>query len=281
MTGPAIEALLEESRRFPPPPEFAAQANATAEIYAEAERDYLEFWASWARKLDWIEPFTMTFEWNEPFARWFGDGKLNVSVNCLDRHVRAGRGDKIAYYFEGEPGDRRTITYRELLDDVNRFANGLRSSAFDNGDRVAIYMPMIPELPVAMLACARIGAAHSVIFGGFSPESIVDRVNDAQCVALITADFGWRRGNKVPLKRNCDVAMERTPSIEHCIVARRVGDDSLHARRPRPLVGRDRRGPIDGVRTRSNERRGSALSLVYERYDGEAERDQAHDRRIS
>jgi acetyl-CoA synthetase len=225
MTTPAIEALFEEHRRFPPPPEFAAQANATAEIYAEAERDYLSFWASWARRLEWIKPFTTTLEWQEPYARWFADGDLNVSVNCLDRHVRAGRGEKIAYYYEGEPGDRRTITYRELLDDVNRFANGLRSLGIRRGDRVAIYMPMIPELPVAMLACARIGAPHSVIFGGFSPESIVDRVNDAQCVALVTADFGWRRGGKVPLKRNCDTAMQQTPSIRHCIVARRVGDD--------------------------------------------------------
>jgi acetyl-CoA synthetase len=225
MTTPAIEALFEEHRRFPPPPEFAAQANASAEIYAEAERDYLSFWGSWARRLEWIKPFTTTLDWQEPFARWFGDGELNVSVNCLDRHVRAGRGEKIAYYYEGEPGDRRTITYRELLDDVNRFANGLRSLGIRRGDRVAIYMPMIPELPVAMLACARIGAPHSVIFGGFSPESIADRVNDAQCVALVTADFGWRRGGKVPLKRNCDMAMEHTPSIRHCIVARRVGDE--------------------------------------------------------
>jgi acetyl-CoA synthetase len=225
MTSPAIEALLEESRRFPPSAEFAAQANADAGIYAKAERDYAEFWAEWARKLEWSKPFTTTLEWNEPFARWFADGELNVSVNCLDRHVRAGRGDKIAYYYEGEPGDRRTITYRELLDDVNRFANGLRKLGIRKGDRVAIYMPMIPELPVAMLACARIGAAHSVIFGGFSPESIVDRVNDATCVALITADYGWRRGNKIALKRNCDIAMEHTPSIAHCIVARRIGDD--------------------------------------------------------
>jgi acetyl-CoA synthetase len=224
MTSSAIEALFEESRRFPPSPEFAAQANAKAEIYAQAEHDYRAFWASWARKLEWIKPFTIALEWNEPFARWFGDGELNVSVNCLDRHVRAGRGDKIAYYYEGEPGDRRTITYRQLLDDVNRFANGLRKLGITRGDRVAIYMPMIPELAVAMLACTRIGAAHSVIFGGFSPESIVDRVNDAQCVALITADFGWRRGAKVPLKRNCDIAMERTPSVKHCIVARRIGD---------------------------------------------------------
>src|SRR5580704_9771064 len=232
MTTPAIEALFEEHRRFPPPPEFAAQANATAEIYADAERDYLSFWASWARRLEWIKPFTTTLEWQEPYARWFADGDLNVSVNCLDRHVRAGRGEKIAYYYEGEPGDRRTITYRELLDDVNRFANGLRSLGIRRGDRVAIYMPMIPELPVAMLACARIGAPHSVIFGGFSPESFVDRVNDAQCVALVTADFGWRRGAKVPLKRNCDVAMEHTPTVKHCIVARRIGGDVfMHAGR--------------------------------------------------
>jgi acetyl-CoA synthetase len=221
----AIEALLEESRRFPPSPEFSAQANAKPEIYAEAERDYLAFWAAWARKLEWSKPFTQILEWNEPFAKWFADGELNVSVNCLDRHVRAGLGDRVAFYWEGEPGDRRVITYAELLDDVGRFANGLRKLGIRKGDRVAIYMPMIPELPVAMLACARIGAAHSVIFGGFSPESIIDRVNDAACVALITADYGWRRGGKVPLKRNCDIAMEHTPSIKHCIVARRIGDE--------------------------------------------------------
>jgi acetyl-CoA synthetase len=227
-----IEALLEERRRFPPPPAFAAQANARPEIYAEAERDYEAFWASWARTLDWMTPFTRVLEWNEPFAKWFPDGELNVSVNCLDRHVRAGLGDRVAYYFEGEPGDRRTITYRELLDDVCRFANGLRSLGIRKGDRVAIYMPMIPELAVALLACARIGAAHSVIFGGFSPESIVDRVNDAACVALVTADWGWRRGNKIPLKGYCDIAMEHTPSIEHCIVARRIGDEVfMHERR--------------------------------------------------
>ncbi len=223
--GSDIEALFEETRRFPPPPEFASHAGASAQMYERAAADYVAFWAEWARKLEWIRPFTKTLEWNEPFARWFADGELNVSANCLDRHVRAGRGDKVAFYFEGEPGDRRTITYRALLEDVGRFANALRSLGIRKGDRVAIYMPMIPELPVALLACARIGAAHSVIFGGFSPESIVDRVNDAECVALITADYGWRRGNKVPLKQNCDVAMERTPSIRHCIVARRIGDD--------------------------------------------------------
>jgi acetyl-CoA synthetase len=223
-TAESIEALSQESRRFAPPPQFAAQANAQPGIYEEAERDFEAFWASWARKLEWTKPFNTVLEWNEPFARWFGDGELNVAVNCLDRHVRAGKGDKIAYYYEGEPGDRWTITYKQLLDEVCRFANGLRKLGIKKGDRIAIYMPMIPELPVAMLACARIGAPHSVIFGGFSPDAIVDRVNDAQCVALITADEGWRRGNKVPLKSNCDVAMEHTPSIKHCIVAKRVGD---------------------------------------------------------
>jgi acetyl-CoA synthetase len=224
-TANAIETLLGEHRSFPPPAEFAARANARPGIYEEADRDYVAFWASWARRLEWIKPFTKTLEWNEPFARWFGDGELNASANCLDRHVRAGLGARVAYYFEGEPGDRRAITYAELLDEVCWLANGLRSLGIRKGDRVAIYMPMIPELPIALLACARIGAAHSVIFGGFSPESIVDRVNDAQCVALITSDGGWRRGNKVPIKRNCDLAMERTPSIKHCIVARRIGDE--------------------------------------------------------
>ncbi len=226
-TAESIEALAQESRRFDPPPQFAARANAQPGIYQAAEADYLEFWASWARKLEWMKPFTQTLQWEEPFARWFYDGELNVAVNCLDRHVAAGKGSKIAYYFEGEPGDRWTITYQQLLDDVCRFAGGLRKLGIKKGDRVAIYMPMIPELPVAMLACARIGAPHSVIFGGFSPDAIVDRVNDAQCIALITADHGWRRGNKVPLKRNCDIAMEHTPSIRHCIVARRT-DDYVH-----------------------------------------------------
>jgi len=197
MTSHAIEALFEEKRRFPPPPEFAEQANADASMYQEAERDYVAFWSRWARELEWMKPFTKTLEWNEPFAQWFADGELNASVNCLDRHVRNGLGDKIAFYFEGEPGDRWSVTYRQLLDDVCRFANGLRKLGIRKGDRVAIYMPMIPELPVALLACARIGAAHSVIFGGFSPESIVDRVNDAQCVAKsrsnATATSRWKK----------------------------------------------------------------------------------------
>jgi acetyl-CoA synthetase len=228
----SIETLLSEARRFPPPPEFAAQANAGPEIYAEADRDYEAFWASWARKLEWSRPFQSVLEWNEPFARWFGDGQLNASVNALDRHVRAGRGGRIAYYFEGELGDRRAISYDELLAEVCAFANGLRKLGVKRGERAAIYMPMIPELAIAMLACARIGVAHSVIFGGFSPDSIRDRVNDADCTLLITADGGYRRGKKVPLKDNCDSAMVQTPGLKHCIVFKRTGDEvPMHAGR--------------------------------------------------
>jgi acetyl-CoA synthetase len=223
-TTDTIEALFQEERRIPPPPAFAAQANAKPGIYEEAERDFEAFWAGWARQLEWIKPFSSILEWKEPFARWFADGKLNASVNALDRHVRAGKGTRVAFFWEGEPGDRKAITYAELLADVCRFANGLRKLGVKKGDRVAIYMPMIPELPVAMLACARIGAAHSVIFGGFSPDAIVDRVNDADCVALITSDYGWRRGKKIALKENCDLAMAHTPSIRHCIVAKRIPD---------------------------------------------------------
>ena len=227
-TKDAIDTLLVESRRFPPPPELAKTANAQAGIYEEAERDPVGWWASWARKLEWMKPFTQTLEWNEPFAKWFADGELNASVNALDRHVRAGKGTRVAYYYEGEPGDRWSITYQQLLDDVSRFANALRKLGVKKGDRVAIYMGMIPELPVAMLACARIGAAHSVIFGGFSPDSILDRVNDSQCVALVTADGAWRRGNKVPLKANCDSAISKgMPSLKHVIVAKRT-DQHVH-----------------------------------------------------
>ncbi|MFN2460558.1 MAG: acetate--CoA ligase [Candidatus Velthaea sp.] len=221
----AIEALLREGRTFPPPSEFAAQANAQPGIYEAAAVDRLAFWKSWADRLEWMTPPRSVLEWNEPFAQWFADGELNASVNALDRHVNAGKAAKIAFYYEGEPGDRSTITYGQLLDEVCRFANGLRALGIKKGDRVAIYMPMILELPIAMLACARIGAAHSVIFGGFSPDSIVDRVNDSECVALITADQGWRRGKKVPLKANCDAAIAKgTPSLKTVIVAKRVGD---------------------------------------------------------
>src|SRR5271156_942607 len=204
--GPAIEALYLESRTFPPPTDFVQQAWITqASVYDEAEADWQGHWARQAADLlDWYEEWHTIVEWDLPFAKWFVGGKLNVSFNCLDRHVAAGLGDRVAYYFEGEPGDTRTITYAELLDEVERFANVLKGLGVTRGDRVAIYMPMIPELPVAMLACTRIGAAHSVVFGGFSSDALRDRINDAEAKVVVTADGGWRKGRVNPLKPAAD-----------------------------------------------------------------------------
>src|SRR5579864_1800086 len=222
----AIETLFEERRTIAPTADFAKNANANdPAIYARATEDAESFWAEQAGLLEWTTPWHTVLEWDLPFAKWFVGGTLNVSVNCLDRHVRAGGGDKIAYYFEGEPGDRKTLTYAQLLADVCRFANALRALGIRKGDRVAIYMPMIPELPVAMLACARIGAAHSVVFGGFSADALSGRIQDAGARLLITADGGWRRGAKVPLKDNADEAVARCPTIEHVVVVTRTGDD--------------------------------------------------------
>src|SRR5690606_37719323 len=173
----------------------------------------------------WTKDFDTTLEWDLPFAKWFVGGQLNVSENCLDRHLEAGRGDRIAYHWEGEPGDTRTITYAELHEEVCRFANALLGLGVTKGDRVAIYMPMIPELPVAMLACARIGAVHSVIFGGFSPDSIIDRVNDGEAKVVITADGGFRKGAASLLKPNVDTAVAKTPSVEHVVVVQRTKSD--------------------------------------------------------
>ncbi len=223
MTDSGIENLLQEERLFPPSPSFAAQASGTADLYEEAEQDFVGYWTRQAKeRLTWFkEPTEGLDDSNAPFFTWFADGELNISYNCLDRHLTSG-GDKVAYHWVGEPGDTRTITYQELSDEVNRFANGLRSIGVEKGDRVAIYMGMVPELPIAMLACSRIGAPHSVIFGGFSADSIVDRVNDQGAKLLITCDGAWRRGAVVPLKDNCDKAMESTPSIEHCVVVDRT-----------------------------------------------------------
>jgi acetyl-CoA synthetase len=217
-----IDVLLQEHRKFEPTPEFRAAAHLSSpEIYAKASADPEGYWEEQARTLEWSAPWTQVLDWQPPHARWFLGGKLNASVNCVDRHVRDGRRNKAALIFEGEPGDRRTLTYWDLYVAVNQFANVLKSLGVHKGDRVAIYMPLIPEVAIAMLGCARIGAIHSVIFGGFSPESVRDRINDSQCKVLITADGGYRRGAVVPLKRNADKALEETPSIEHVVVVQR------------------------------------------------------------
>jgi acetyl-CoA synthetase len=220
MTDHQFDTLLSEQRRFPPSPGFTAQANATAELY-QAGRDREGFWAEQARALEWIAPWQRVLDWQLPHAKWFVGGKLNASANCLDRHLDGPTRNKAALIWEGEPGDRRVLTYWDLAREVRRAANALKHLGVTKGDRVAIYLPMVPEAVVAMLACARIGAVHSVIFGGFSAESVRDRVNDAEAKVLITADGGYRRGQVLPLKRMADDAMAETPSIKHCIVVRR------------------------------------------------------------
>jgi acetyl-CoA synthetase len=226
--GATIEALYAENRTFPPPADFAAAAVANDPgIYQRALDDPAGFWAEQARSLDWFKPWEKVLTWEPPFAKWFEGGQLNVAYNCLDRHVAAGRGDKVAYYWEGEPGDTRAITYAELLAEVSRCANALKELGLKRGDRVAIYMPMILELPIAMLACARIGAPHTVVFGGFSAEALRGRINDAAAKMVITADGGNRRGKPAGLKPNVDeaIAGDNTPTIEKVLVARRTGQE--------------------------------------------------------
>ena len=219
-----IETLLDEQRSFQPPLAFQQSSHVRSpEIYARAKRDREAYWAEWAAQLEWIRPWDKVLEWKPPHAKWFVGGKLNASVNCLDRHLRAGRGDKVALIWEGEPGEVRALTYSDLHDQVNRFANVLRGLGIARGDRVAIYMPMVPEVAVAMLACARIGAPHTVVFGGFSAESLRDRINDAEAKVVVTADGGYRRGSIVPLKTNTDEAVRETPSVKYLVVLRRTG----------------------------------------------------------
>jgi len=215
-----IDTLLSEKRRFATTPEFAVRAASTAALYA-AGHDWERFWEDQARELDWMSLWTKILDWKPPHAKWFVGGKLNASANCLDRHIRGPRRNKAAIIWEGEPGDRRVMTYWDLSREVGRCANALKRLGVNQGERVAIYLPMVPEAAVAMLACARIGAVHSVVFGGFSAEALRDRINDAGAVVLITADGGYRRGQIQPLKRMADAAMAETPSIRHCIVVRR------------------------------------------------------------
>ena len=221
--NPEIEDLLGEDRRFAPPPGFRAKAVVNDDgIYAEAARDPEAFWAKLAGELEWSRPWDTILDWQPPHAKWFVGGTINASVNCLDRHVRGPRRNKAALIWEGEPGDRRTLTYFDLFRQVSTFANVLKSLGVTKGDRVALYMPLIPELAIAMLACARIGAVHSVVFGGFSSESLRDRINDSTCRVLVTADGGYRRGQTVALKKLADEAVAGTPSIEHVVVVQRA-----------------------------------------------------------
>jgi acetyl-CoA synthetase len=219
-----IDTLFLEERRYPPPPEFAKQANAQPDIY---ERGFEEFWgAEGESRVSWFKPFENVLEWEAPYAKWYVGGKLNVAYNCLDRHVEAGLGDKVAYYWEGEPpDDRRRITFAELQREVVRFANGLKRLGVTKDTPVGIYMGMVPELPIAMLACTRLGAPHTVVFGGFSADSLGGRLNDMGCEVLITQDGGWRRGSVVPLKANSDEALAQSPSVKRVVVLRRTGNE--------------------------------------------------------
>src|SRR2546423_3569127 len=218
----AIESMQLEERRYPPPPEFAKNANAKPDIY---ERAFEDFWKEEAlKRVTWSTPFDRVLEWKLPYAKWFLGGKLNACYNCVDRHVEAGRGDKVAYFWEGEPVDqKRTLTFKDLQVEVVRFANGLKKLGVKKGTPVGIYMGMVPELPVAMLACTRLGAPHPVVFGGFSADSLSGRMNDMKCEVVITQDEAWRRGSKIGLKTVADEAMGDAPGLQHSVVLRRTG----------------------------------------------------------
>jgi acetyl-CoA synthetase len=227
-----IDALLTENRKFPPSGDFKKSALLSdPAIYESAGANPEAFWEAQANELEWFTKWNRVLEWTPPHSKWFLGGTLNVSVNCVDRHIASARRNKAALIWEGEPGDRRTLTYWDLYVEIQKFANVLKKLGVKRGDRVAIYMPLIPEVAIAMLACTRIGAIHSVVFGGFSPESLRDRINDAQAKLLVTADAGYRRGSIVPLKRNSDKALEECPTIEHVVVVQRrpgaTGDESF------------------------------------------------------
>ncbi len=235
-----IRDLLVENRSFTPAPAFTASAEVRdRSLHDAAERDYLAYWADQAKTLTWTKPWSTVLDWKPPHAKWFLGGQLNVSENCLDRHLDGARRNKAAIVWEGEPGDRRTLTYWELAREVRTFANVLKSLGVQKGDRVGIYLPLIPEAAVAMLACARIGAVHSVVFGGFSPESLRDRMNDAEAKVVITADGGYRRGQIVPLKRNTDKALEECPSVKHVVVVQRRASGPISEAHVDMQEGRD------------------------------------------
>jgi acetyl-CoA synthetase len=221
----ALSNLGHENRTFPPTEAFASQANAKQEIYERADKDYLAFWEEQANNLYWHKKWGQVLDWQSPFAKWFIGGKLNASYNALDRHVLEGRGDRIAFLFEGEPGDSKQITYSQLLAEVKKCANALTSLGIKSGDRVAIYMPMIPEAAIAMLACARVGAAHSVVFGGFSADSLLARIQDADASLVITADGGFRKGSAFALKSIVDEALKGETNVKNVLVVKRTGQE--------------------------------------------------------
>src|SRR5262245_11520345 len=239
MSGGQIDTVMQEDRVFPPPADFAARAvigsmKGYEELYERAKADPEKFWGELARQeLHWFRPFDKVLEWNEPFAKWFVGGQTNASYNCLDVHLAMRRRDKTAILWEGEPGDKRKLTYQQLHAEVCKFANALKGLGLKKGDVATLYMPMVPELAVAMLACARIGVVHSVVFGGFSAEAIADRNNDAKAKAVITADGGWRRGKLLPLKETVDEALAKSPTVKHCIVYQRANSN------PTMTAGRD------------------------------------------
>jgi acetyl-CoA synthetase len=222
----SLENLLSEDRTFPPSSEFSAQANAKADLYEKAEKDRLAFWEEQAKKLSWDKPWEKILKWESPYAQWFVGGKINASYNALDRHVLEGRGERVAFHFEGEPGDTQTITYAQLLLQVKKAANALIELGIQAGDRVAIYMPMIPEAAVAMLACARIGAAHSVVFGGFSADALLSRIQDADAKLVITADGGFRKGAAFALKPAVDEALKGKHNVQKVLVVQRTKQET-------------------------------------------------------
>src|ERR1035438_2370297 len=280
-----IDSMMKEARLFQPPEAFAANAHVGSmaeyeRLYREAETDPDNFWAGVAGELHWFKPWDKVLEWNAPWAKWFPGGQLNVSYNCVDRHVASSRANKAALIWEGEPGDIRTITYRQLLAEVSKMANVLLSLGVGKGDRVAIYMGMVPELAIAMLACARIGALHTVIFGGFSSNALVDRIRDCAARLVITQDAGWRKGSELKLKAVVDEALVSCPSVESVVVCRRTG--SAVVMKP----GRDvwwheeDGGCLRRTHSGSPRLRSSAASALYVRHDGKAQGSAAHHRRL-
>ena len=263
-----IENLLEELRTFEPPEDVHARTPSSATPRSTTRPSATSRRSGRSRPPTtsrWFKTWDTVLEWNSPFAKWFIGGTLNISYNCLDRHVEAGFGDKVAYHWEGEPGDTKTVTYQWLLDETCRVANALTELGVGKGDRVAIYMPMVPELPAVMLACTRIGAPHTVVFAGFSADSLSGRINDAGAKVLVCADGGWRRGQIVPLKENSDEALKDTPTIEKVLVLRRTEQDVDDEGRTRRLVPRHRPEAVDGVRAGRARRRAPAVPAVHVR----------------